>query len=89
MKKVICFARVSTIAQDLQPQLDAVKRQIIADNYEESEIVVVKGKESAIKLKEEYEKNWNRFQYLVRIDDITQTTKGCKLIKSHTYFEVA
>ena len=39
--------------------------------------------------KEEYEKNWNRFQYLVRIDDITQTTKGCKLIKSHTYFEMA
>lgn len=65
MKKVICFARVSTIVQDLQPQLDAVKRQIIADNYEESEIVVVKGKESAIKLKEEQRETLNEMKQLI------------------------
>lgn len=65
MKKVICFARVSTIAQDLQPQLDAVKRQIIADEYKESEIVVVKGKESAIKLKEEQRQTLNEMKQLI------------------------
>lgn len=65
MKKVICFARVSTIAQDLQPQLDAVKRQIIADGYKESEIVVVKGKESAIKLKEEERQTLNEMKRLI------------------------
>lgn len=65
MKKVICFARVSTIAQDLQPQLDAVKRQIIADQYKESEIVVVKGKESAIKLKEEQRQTLNEMKQLI------------------------
>lgn len=65
MKKVICFARVSTTAQDLQPQLDAVKRQIIADKYEESEIVVVKGKESAIKLKEEQRQTLNEMKQLI------------------------
>ena len=53
------------MAQDLQPQLDAVKRQIIADEYKESEIVVVKGKESAIKLKEEQRQTLNEMKQLI------------------------
>lgn len=65
MKKVICFARVSTTAQDLKPQLDAVKRQIIADGYKESEIAEVKGKESAIKLKEEERQTLNEMKQLI------------------------
>lgn len=65
MKKVICFARVSTTAQDLKPQLEIVKRQIIADKYEESEIVEVKGKESAIKLKEEERQTLNEMKQLI------------------------
>lgn len=65
MKRVICFARVSTTAQDLKPQLDAVKRQIIADGYKESEIAEVKGKESAIKLKEEERQTLNEMKQLI------------------------
>ena len=65
MKKVICFARVSTMAQDLQPQIDAVKRQIIADGYNENEIAIVKGKESAIKLKEEERQTLNEMKQLI------------------------
>lgn len=65
MKKVICFARVSTTAQDLQPQIDAVKRQIIADGFNKSEIVEVKGKESAIKLKEEQRQTLNEMKQLI------------------------
>ncbi len=65
MKKVICFARVSTMAQDLQPQIDAVKRQIIADGYKENEIIIVKGKESAIKLREEERQTLNEMKQLI------------------------
>lgn len=53
MKKVICFARVSTVQQDLTSQLEAVKRCAISDGYNVNEIVEVTGKESAIKLAEE------------------------------------
>ena len=53
MKKVISFARVSTVQQDLTGQLEAVKRCAIQDGYNENEIVEVTGKESAIKLAEE------------------------------------
>ena len=65
MKRVICFARVSTSAQELKPQLESVKRQIIADGFKESEIVVVKGKESAIKLKEEERQTLREMKQLI------------------------
>ena len=87
MKKVICFARVSTIVQDLQPQLDAVKRQIIADNYEESEIVVVKGKESAIKLKEEQRQTLNEMKQLIEENPtIEEVTDNPQLVNQLTKF---
>ena len=38
MKKVICFARVSTVQQSLEAQVEAVKRQIIADGYNEEQL---------------------------------------------------
>lgn len=50
MKKVICFCRVSSKHQDLEYQRKEVMRAILADGYEESEIAIVEGKESAIKL---------------------------------------
>lgn len=53
MIKCICFARVSTQQQDLTAQVADVKRAAIYDGYLESEITVVEGKESAIKLSEE------------------------------------
>jgi len=65
MKKVICFSRVSSQHQDLTYQLDAVKREILHDGYKESEILVVKGKESAIKLKEEERQTLTEMKKLV------------------------
>lgn len=65
MKKVICFARVSTTAQDLEPQIEAVKKQIIADGYTEEQIIYVQGKESAIKLEEEQRQTLNEMKELV------------------------
>ena len=65
MYKVICFARVSTTAQDLQPQIEAVKKAILYDGYMESEILYVQGKESAIKLKEEERQTLNEMKQLV------------------------
>ena len=50
MKKVICFCRVSSKHQDLEYQRKEVMSAIVADGYKESEIAIVEGKESAIKL---------------------------------------
>jgi site-specific DNA recombinase len=51
MKKVICFCRVSSKKQDLEYQRKEVMKAILHDGYKESEIAIVEGKESAIKLK--------------------------------------
>lgn len=56
MIKCICFVRVSTAQQDFEAQKEAVIRAAIADGYKKSEIKVVEGKESAIKLSEEQRK---------------------------------
>lgn len=53
MKKVICFTRVSTTAQDLEPQKKAVKNAILSDGFKEDEIAYVEGKESGFKDEEE------------------------------------
>ena len=55
MKKVICFTRVSTTAQDLEPQKKAVKNAILSDGFKEDEIAYVEGKESGFKDEEERE----------------------------------
>ena len=65
MIRCICFARVSTAQQDLTAQIDAVKRSAKFDGYLENEIVVVEGKESAIKLKEEERQTLNELKNLV------------------------
>ena len=65
MKKVICFARVSTVQQSLEAQVEAVKRQIIADGYNEEQIIYVQGKESAIKLDEEERQTLSEMKELV------------------------
>ena len=65
MIKVICFGRVSTSAQDLEPQVKEVKKAILGDGYNESEIVVVQGKESAIKLDEEQRQTLSEMKELV------------------------
>lgn len=65
MKKVICFARVSTISQDLEPQVKEVKKAIILDGYTEEQIIYVQGKESAIKLDEEQRQTLSEMKELV------------------------
>lgn len=52
-KRVIAFLRVSTEHQDLVQQRDAVMRAIIADGFERDDVIIIEGKESAIKLSEE------------------------------------
>lgn len=50
MKKCLVFSRVSSSRQSYTAQTNKVKAVAIADGYTEDEIVVVEGKESAIKL---------------------------------------
>ena len=62
MKKVIAFLRVSTIQQQLEGQREKAISNIIADGYKESEIFVIEGKESAIKLDEEERQTLNQLK---------------------------
>lgn len=68
MIRCICFARVSTQQQDLTAQKEEVKRQAIADGYLESEIVIVEGKESAIKLAEEQRQTLKELKELINVN---------------------
>lgn len=63
--KCICFCRVSTEAQDLDAQIERVVASAIADGYKQSEIAIVKGKESAIKLKEEQRETINEMKEII------------------------
>ena len=65
-KKVICFVRVSSITQSFEEQKAAVISEIIHDKYSEDEIVVVEGKESAIKLEEEHRETLNEMKQLIK-----------------------
>lgn len=53
MKKVVLFCRVSSIQQNLEAQIKAVKSEAKRDGFKESEMLLVQGKESAIRLKED------------------------------------
>lgn len=66
MKKAICFARVSTVQQSLEAQLEAVKKCAISDGYTDDEILVVTGKESAIKLDEEQRQTLAEIKEMVK-----------------------
>lgn len=64
-KKCICLIRVSTQHQSLTEQRDKVVATAIADGYSKSEIAVVEGKESAIKLKEEQRETLNEMKNII------------------------
>ena len=64
-KKCICLIRVSTIQQSLDEQREKVVASAIADGYKKSEIAVVEGKESAIKLKEEQRETINEMKQII------------------------
>lgn len=62
--KAIVFARVSTLVQDLQPQVDEIKNYALKF-YSEDEIAYVEGKESAIKLAEEERATLNELKEMI------------------------
>ena len=65
MKKVVCFCRVSSSAQDLTNQRNEVLATIKHDGYKTSEIVIVEGKESAIKLDEMERQTLNELKEVI------------------------
>ena len=73
MKKCICFSRVSSSAQDLTAQRKEVYEAAILRKYKDSEILEVKGKESAIKLKEEQRQTLNEMKQLVEENPTIET----------------
>ena len=64
-KKCIVFGRVSSNRQDFTAQVNRVKATAIADGYKESEISIVQGKESAIKLDEEQRQTLNEMKQII------------------------
>ena len=52
--RCICLARVSTSKQSYAEQVKDLKELAMKDGYKESDIIVIKNKESAIKLDEEH-----------------------------------
>lgn len=65
MKKVVCFCRVSSTQQDLNTQKAEVLKAIKNDNFKASEVVIVEGKESAIKLDEMERKTLNELKQVI------------------------
>lgn len=65
MKKIICFSRVSSSAQDLENQRTEILKVIKNDNFKNSEIVFVEGKESAIKLDEMERQTLNELKQVI------------------------
>ena len=73
MKKVVCFCRVSSKVQDLETQKKEVLKAIKADGYKSSEVVVVEGKESAIKLDEMERQTLNELKQVIAENDTIET----------------
>lgn len=65
MKKVVCFCRVSGVRQDLTNQRNEVLKTIKNDNFKTSEIIIVEGKESAIKLDEMERQTLNELKEVI------------------------
>lgn len=51
-KKVVLFVRVSTENQELDSQIEALKKSAYADGYTDDDIIIIAKKESGVKLKE-------------------------------------
>ena len=64
--KCIILSRVSTLIQDLVQQTEAVRKQAMADGYED--IVVIEDKESAVKLDEESRLGLTRLKNMILSD---------------------
>lgn len=65
MIKCICFGRVSSMRQSYTAQVNAVKAAAIADGFKESEIAIVQGKESAIKIDADKRQTLNEMNELI------------------------
>lgn len=64
--KVICLVRVSTFAQDLEQQKNVVLSECYKLGYDDSNIIVIEDKESAVKLSEEERNGLNKLkEYII------------------------
>lgn len=70
MGKAIILSRVSTDAQDLTQQSEAVMKEVKHDGYKESDIILIENKESAIKLSEEERIGLQKLKHYILTQDI-------------------
>lgn len=69
-KKVILFARVSTVQQDLQRQKELLLPLIKEDGYKDDEITIIDYKESAIKNDLQHRKSISEMETLIATEPI-------------------
>lgn len=69
-KKCICFARVSTIEQDLEQQTNAVVDEAKRNGFSDDRIIIIEQKESAVKLDEEERIGIQQLKLAIESNDI-------------------
>lgn len=70
MKKVVLFVRVSTQKQEVESQIEALKRNAIVDGFGNDDIIVIAKKESGVKLKEAEREGLNELKAVIAENDI-------------------
>lgn len=69
--KVIGLIRVSSQAQEFESQSIKVREAILADGYDESDIILIEDKESGSKLSEEERSGLNKLKYYIETEQIS------------------
>lgn len=70
MGRIVLFARVSTIGQQLESQEDSLRRAALSDGHNEADIIVIGNKESAIKLSEEEREGLIELKHVIDTEEV-------------------
>lgn len=69
-KKIVLFVRVSTETQELESQVEALKKSAYVDGYRDDDLIIIAKKESGVKLKEAEREGLNELKRVIERNDI-------------------
>lgn len=70
MKKVVLFVRVSTQRQEVDSQIEALKRNALVDGFGSDDMIIIAKKESGVSLKEAEREGLNELKKVIEENDI-------------------
>lgn len=70
MKYAVLFVRVSTEKQNLESQIESLRRAALSDGFKHEQLIVVKKKESAVKLDESEREGLNELKSIIESYDV-------------------